>query len=290
VVAGACTLLVFLVMAHSNASAASASLRIAPSHGTKVAVFQFTYTVTLSPADKACSDAELTLTWDDQYVLGSVPQDCSSTERARGALTPTGQANNGGVHKLCVGNPDAGAPIACASLTIDVVPGSCEAQGLTAPQCVDTPEPYHGDCIPNTQQSSPPCVTTTPIPIVCDTTRLGPSPPCAETPVPARTPMVEPVATPTAGCDDPACATASATATPARTLTATATPTETSARICDTTAAPAARACVTATPSSGAADGGDDVSVNWTAVALAAGIVAATGGASAAGWVLLKRG
>jgi hypothetical protein len=280
VVAGAGILFFLLAFSQSNASAASASLRIEPSHGPKYAIFQWTYRLT-----PACRNVDLTLTWDDQYVLGTVPQDCSAFEEAQGALTPTAQANNAGVHKLCVGNPDAGAPIACASLTIDLVPGSCEAQGLMAPECVDTPVPYHGDCIPNTQQSSPPCVTTTPIPIVCDTTGAGPSPPCAETPVPPQTetPIV-PTETPV---DE---STSTPTSAASSTPTMTRTPTPTVLPVCDATASPGAGGCATATPTSGADNGGSDVSVNWTAVVVAVGVVAATGGAAAGGWVFLKRG
>jgi hypothetical protein len=251
----------FAVLAESRggASAASASLKLTPNHGRISESFDFDYTLVRDAGDPACATAKLAVTWDDAPTPDSVTLNCTNA-RAHGRFTTSSDREGSGVHRLCVGNPDKGAPTACASYTIDLEPGSCEARGGVSPPCaVATTPPFEPDCVPNERANSPPCVTVTPIPIVCDTTGLGPSPPCATTPAPP------PGETPSPESTLPA--TKTATSTPTQTPTATRTP----------------------TPASDAADGGGDVRINWTAVAVAVGVLGAAGGIAAGGWVWWKR-
>ncbi len=272
-----------MLMSSQSAGAFGSYVKLTQYAGRASETFAFTYTLNRLAGDPACPEkTQVALTWDD-IDLGSVPMDCE-TLSASGVVTPPSAANDVGRHQFCIENAGGGSPRLCYTYTIIPEPGECDPTGNWSPPCaIATYATFEPDCIPNTQESSPPCVTLTPIPIGCDTTGLGPSPPCAETPTPTaretpevtETPVEESTSTPTVAVT--------------RTFTTTPTPTRTVVRVCGGTASPGAGACVTATPTSGSDGDGDDASVNWTAVAVAVVVLTGAGGVAAGGWVFLRR-
>ena len=281
-----------MLMSSRGAAAFGANLTLTQYAGRATETFQFTHTLLRQAGDPACPEkTQVALTWDG-IPLGSVAMDCE-TLSASGVVTPPAAANDLGRHEFCVENGSASSviPLLCVPYTIVPEPGECDPTGTWSPPCAGpTYATFEPDCLPNTQESSPPCVTLTPIPIVCDATGLGPSPPCADTPTPIASGTPEVTETPV----DESTSTPTVAAT--RTFTTTPTPTRTVVRVCGGTsspragtASPDAGACVTATPTSASDGGGDDVSVNWTAVVVAVVVVAGAGGAAAGGWVFLRR-
>ncbi|MFI5178876.1 MAG: hypothetical protein ACHQO8_09945, partial [Vicinamibacterales bacterium] len=106
----------------------------------------------------------MALKWDDA-ALGSVPLDCD-TLSANGVVTPPAAADDIGRHQFCIENAGGGPVLLCFTYTIIPEPGECDPTGNWSPPCaVATTTPFEPDCVPNGQQSSPPCVTVTPIPI-----------------------------------------------------------------------------------------------------------------------------
>jgi hypothetical protein len=277
---------VMLVSAHSAAEAFGINLKMSAYYGRAAASFQYTYSLNRLAGDGACPQMDLAVTWDDEKI-DSVPLDCS-TLSASGTVTPPADRNDLGRHMFCVGNESSGVLVACVPYTIVPEPGECDPNGLSSPVCVvATTTPFEPDCIPTGLPTSPPCVTRTPIPIDCSNPS---SPPCAETATPPP-----PTETPAATCDDAADSALPPCSTPTPAKTATGTPTKTPTRTatpaCDGTATPSSGECrtSTSTPTTGSDDTSGGVSVNWTAVAVAAGVVVAVGGAAGGFWWLRLR-